>query len=206
VVKWLTKFNRLLLIRRVLWRKLQYSCWWRCVPWNSFIKSVYLTTWSIVRIIQRRTLDRAVKNWTDIMWLWPSLNYYPVKCLARSRKSMKNINQDSSSPGHIFSPRPAGQQWEHKPSELQVQLLANVDFVGQWQSHNAMPKCAAAIYTLHIHRYTDMSWLIRIYTSNSVPGSGRRLPMNTKTLTRNNNLRINLLYGQGSATVNRKTT
>jgi len=173
---------------------------------ESIIKSVYLITWSIIRIIQRRTIDRAVKNWTDMEWLWPSLNYYPVKCLERSRKSMKNINQDSSSPGHIFSSRPAGQEWEHKPSELQVQFLANVDFVGQGQSHKAMPKCAATIYTLlHIHRYTDMSWLIRIYTSNSVRGSGRRFPMNTKTLAWKNNFRTNLVYGQGSATVNRKT-
>jgi len=38
----INQVNRLLLIRRVLWRKLQYSCWWRCVPRGSFIKSVYL--------------------------------------------------------------------------------------------------------------------------------------------------------------------
>jgi len=64
----INQVNRLLLIRRVLWRKLQYSCWWRCVPRGSFIKSVYLTTWSIVRIIERRTIGRAVKNWTDLKW------------------------------------------------------------------------------------------------------------------------------------------
>jgi len=46
----------------------------------------------------------------EMKWLWPSFNYYPVMSLDRSRKSMRNLNQDSSSPGHIFSPRPAGQQ------------------------------------------------------------------------------------------------
>jgi hypothetical protein len=45
-------------------------------------------------------------NWkgSGRKWSWPNLKYYPYNCLEGLRKTMKNLSQDSRSPGQDLNP------------------------------------------------------------------------------------------------------